>query len=64
MITFTITRSYAEGVNAWLDDHKGSAASLEYAILALLSPSYKIQSWTPVNSLTVIDVLEERDGNS
>jgi penicillin amidase len=47
-----ILLSYADGVNAWLKDHGATAASLEYAILGLLSPSYKIQPWTPVNSLT------------
>ncbi len=47
-----ILGSYTEGVNAWLKTHDGSAASLEYSIVALLSPSYRIKSWTPVNSLT------------
>ena len=44
--------SYAEGVNAYLKDHKGTALSLEYAILALLSPDYEIEPWTPIHSLT------------
>jgi penicillin amidase len=47
-----ILESYADGVNAYLQDHKGAAASLEYAVLGLLSPDYKIEPWTPVNSLT------------
>ena len=47
-----IIDSYTEGVNAYLKDHDTTALSLEYAILGLLSPDYKIQSWTPVNSLT------------
>jgi penicillin amidase len=47
-----IIDSYTEGVNAYLKDHDKTTASLEYAILALLSPDYKIQPWTPVNSLT------------
>jgi penicillin amidase len=44
--------SYADGVNACLQDHNGTALSLEYAILQLLSPKYEIEPWTPVNSLT------------
>jgi len=47
-----ILLSYADGVNAYLQDHNGTALSLEYALLKLLSPDYKIQPWTPVNSLT------------
>jgi penicillin amidase len=39
-------------VNAYLKDHDTTALSLEYAILGLLSPDYKIEPWTPVNSLT------------
>jgi len=48
----SIIDSYTEGVNAYLDDHDTTALSLEYAVLGLLSPDYKIEKWTPVNSLT------------
>jgi penicillin G amidase len=48
----SILDSYTEGVNAYLKDHDSTALSLEYAILGLLSPDYKIEEWTPVNSLT------------
>ncbi|MBN2116393.1 MAG: penicillin acylase family protein [Anaerolineales bacterium] len=47
-----ILDSYTEGVNAYLADHDTTALSLEYAVLALLSPDYKIEKWTPVNTLT------------
>ncbi len=47
-----ILDAYTDGVNAYLKDHNGTALSLEYAVLGLLSPAYKIQPWTPVNSLT------------
>jgi penicillin amidase len=47
-----ILQSYTDGVNAYLKDHDGTALSLEYAVLKLLSPDYKIEAWTPVNSLT------------
>lgn len=45
-------QAYTDGVNAYLKDHDTTALSLEYAILGLLSPDYKIEPWTPVNSLT------------
>lgn len=47
-----IVQSYTDGVNAYLKEHDGAAVSLEYAIVGLLSPDYKIEPWTPVNSLT------------
>ena len=47
-----ILQAYTDGVNAYLKDHNGTAVSLEYAVLSLLSPDYKIEPWTPVNSLT------------
>jgi penicillin amidase len=47
-----IIDSYTAGVNAYIQDHDTTALSLEYAILGLLSPDYKIESWTPINSLT------------
>jgi len=47
-----ILQAYADGVNAYLKDHDGTALSLEYAVLSLLSPKYKVEPWTPINSLT------------
>jgi penicillin amidase len=47
-----ILNAYTDGVNAYLKDHNGTALSLEYAVLKLLSPDYKVEPWTPVNSLT------------
>ena len=47
-----ILDSYTEGVNAYLKDHDKTTLSLEYAVLGLLSPAYKVEPWTPVNSLT------------
>lgn len=47
-----ILQAYSEGVNAYLKDHGGSALSLEYTILKLLSPGYTVEEWTPLHSLT------------
>ena len=38
---------FKAGVNAYLKDHDTTALSLEYAILGLLSPDYRIEPWTP-----------------
>jgi penicillin amidase len=51
-----ILSAYTDGVNAYLNDHKGDAVSLEYSILKLLSPNYKIQPWEPVNSITNLSI--------
>jgi penicillin G amidase len=47
-----LLQAYADGVNAYLADHKGAALSLEYAILKLLTPGYTPEPWQPLNSLT------------
>ena len=36
-----ILNSYSYGVNAYLADHQGTAVSLEYGVLKLLTPGYK-----------------------
>ena len=50
--SIAILDAYAEGVNAYLADHQGTAISLEYGILKILTPGYKPEPWTPVNTLT------------
>jgi penicillin amidase len=55
--TLSILQAYADGVNAYLADHKGSALSFEYAILKLLSPNYQVEPWTPLNTLTWAKVM-------
>ena len=50
--TLAILEAYSAGVNAYLADHKGTALSFEYGVLKLLSPSYKIEPWEPLNSMT------------
>ena len=50
--SLSILNAYADGVNAYLKDHQGTAISLEYGILKILTPNYKPAPWTPVNTLT------------
>ena len=47
-----ILDSYADGVNAYLAEHSGTELSLEYGVLALLSPDYVPEEWTPIHTLT------------
>ncbi len=55
--TRAMLQSYADGVNAYLADHSGSSASLEYAVLALQNPAYEIEPWTPVDSLAWLKAM-------
>jgi penicillin amidase len=52
-----ILQAYADGVNSYLADHQGSALSLEYAILGLLSPEYQPEAWRPYQSLSWAKVM-------
>ncbi|MEP7134431.1 MAG: penicillin acylase family protein [Chloroflexota bacterium] len=46
-------QAYADGVNAYIQDRGPVELSLEYSILTgILNRGYKIEPWTPVNSLT------------
>ncbi len=56
-VSTTILDDYAEGVNAYLADHQGSALSLEYAVLKLLNPDYLPEPWEPLHSLTWAKVM-------
>ncbi|QIG41122.1 penicillin acylase family protein [Microbacterium sp. 4R-513] len=49
--------SYAEGVNAYLADHRGAEASLEYAVLGLQNPDYEIEPWTPADSVAWLKAM-------
>jgi len=49
--------SYAEGVNAYLADHQGADASVEYAVLGLQNPGYEIEPWTPADSVAWLKAM-------
>jgi len=50
-------QDYANGVNAWLRDHSGADASLEYAVLGLSNGGYRIAPWDPVDSLAWLKAM-------
>lgn len=47
----TILDDYASGVNAYIADRSPEELSLEYSILKLLSPEYKIEPWKPLDTM-------------
>lgn len=44
-------QAYADGVNAYLAEHKGAQLSLEYAVLGLQNSSYEPEEWEPADSV-------------
>nr|WP_233570854.1 penicillin acylase family protein [Nocardiopsis sp. Huas11] len=49
--------SYALGVNAWLDEHEGAEAGLEYGLLSALNGGHTIEPWTPEDSLAWLKAM-------
>ncbi|MGW8374504.1 penicillin acylase family protein [Streptomyces sp. ODS28] len=49
-------QSFSAGVNAYLKEHKGSSASVEYAALGITS-DYKPGQWTPVDSVAWLKAM-------
>ncbi|MGA7149695.1 MAG: penicillin acylase family protein [Microbacterium sp.] len=49
--------SYADGVNAYLAEHDGADASLEYAVLGLQNSDYEIEPWTPADSVAWLKAM-------
>jgi penicillin amidase len=49
--------AYAEGVNAYLEDHDGADASFEYAVLGLQNADYEIEPWTPEDSVAWLKAM-------
>ncbi|MGW7349706.1 penicillin acylase family protein [Streptomyces sp. NPDC054784] len=49
-------QAYADGVNAYLADHEGSAASVEYAALEL-KHGYTPERWDPVDSVAWLKAM-------
>ncbi len=44
-------QAYADGVNAYLAEHKGAELSLEYAVLGLQNSAYAPEDWQPADSV-------------
>ncbi len=50
-------RDYADGVNAYLRTHGATSISLEYSVLKLSAPGYRIAPWDPIDSLAWLKAL-------
>jgi len=50
-------QSYADGVNAYLDTHRGADVSVEYAVLAAQNPGYEPEPWTPADSVAWLKAM-------
>lgn len=50
--------AFTDGVNAWLDD-RGSTSDMavEYTVLGLSLPKYRVEDWTPVDSLAWLKAM-------
>lgn len=56
--TRLMLEAYADGVNAWLGDRRGSALSLEHALLPLTGAGgYRPEAWTPADSLAWLKAM-------
>ena len=49
--------AYADGVNAYLEGHRGADLSLEYAVLGLQNPGYSPEPWSPVDSIAWLKAM-------
>ena len=56
--TRLMLEAYADGVNAWMAGRRGSALSLEHALLPLTGASgYRPEPWTPADSLAWLKAM-------
>lgn len=49
--------AYADGVNAYLAEHKGADISLEYAVLGLQNSDYVPEPWQPADSVAWLKAM-------
>ncbi len=52
-----VVDAYTAGVNAWISEHGGTSASLEYLVIGALTRGYTIEPWTPADSLAWLKAL-------
>jgi penicillin amidase len=49
--------AYADGVNGWLAGRSSLGASLEYGVLKLQNPGYRVEKWDPVDSVAWLKAM-------
>ncbi len=55
--TRSYLQAYADGVNAYLAHRSPNQLGVEYALLGLTLPDYRIEPWTPVDSLAWLKAM-------
>jgi penicillin amidase len=55
--TRSYLQAYADGVNAYLAHRSPGRLGVEYALLGLTLPDYRIEPWTPLDSLTWLKAM-------
>ncbi len=55
--TQSYLQAYSDGVNAYLHEHTPSQLSLEYAVLGLDGLDYKVEDWTPADSVAWLKAM-------
>jgi penicillin amidase len=55
--TRAMLQVYAKGVNAYLATHSGAKLSFEYVVLGLEHSGYKVEPWTPIDSLAWLKAM-------
>lgn len=55
--TRTYLQAYADGVNAYLRGRSPTEVSLEYAVLGLSVKDYRIEDWTPADSVAWLKAM-------
>jgi penicillin amidase len=50
-------QAYADGVNAYIGGRSPSELGVEYAVLGLRLPDYRVEEWTPVDSLAWLKAM-------
>jgi penicillin G amidase len=55
--TLAYLEAYSAGVNAYIHTHTPSQMSLEYAVLGLTGLDYKVENWTPADSVSWLKAM-------
>lgn len=55
--TLAYYQAYADGVNAYLSTRDGAKLSLEYAVLGIQNPDYKVEQWEPADSVAWLKAM-------
>ncbi len=55
--TRNLLQAYADGVNAYTKGRSSAELAVEYALLDLRLPSYRVEAWTPVDSLAWLKAM-------